>query len=82
MATCQSCGGIIGLDCFNPEECAFIAHLETKQRETKQHNVTEVQQLKAEISALVSEFCDLYDGDLNNNAVSLLLTKLRELSGD
>ena len=43
---------------------------------------TDVQQLKREIRALVSEFCDLYDGDLSNEAVSLLLTKLRELSRD
>ena len=35
---------------------------------------------KKEICALVAEFCDLYDGDLSNEAVSLLLTKLRELS--
>lgn len=24
MATCPSCGGIIGRDCFNPVECAQI----------------------------------------------------------
>lgn len=24
MATCPSCGGIIGRDCFNPQECAWI----------------------------------------------------------
>lgn len=24
MAICQSCGGIIGRDCFNPYECARI----------------------------------------------------------
>lgn len=41
---------------------------------------TNTQQLQAEIRALVAEFCDLYDGDLSNEAVSLLLTKLRELS--
>lgn len=25
MATCQSCGGVIGRDCFNPQECQWIA---------------------------------------------------------
>lgn len=24
MSTCQSCGGVIGRDCFNPQECAWI----------------------------------------------------------
>jgi len=24
--TCNSCGGVIGRDCFNPQECAAIAH--------------------------------------------------------
>lgn len=24
MKTCPSCGGIIGLECFNPDECAEI----------------------------------------------------------
>lgn len=24
MSTCPSCGGIIGRDCFNPQECAWI----------------------------------------------------------
>lgn len=23
--TCPSCGGILGRECFNPEECAWIA---------------------------------------------------------
>ncbi len=24
MSVCHSCGGIIGRDCFNPQECAWI----------------------------------------------------------
>ena len=24
MSTCPSCGGILGRDCFNPQECAWI----------------------------------------------------------
>lgn len=45
--------------------------------ESAQHSL---QQLKAKIRALVTEFCDIYDGGLSNEAVSLLLTKMRELS--
>lgn len=29
---CQSCGGVIGRDCFNPDECAWIT--ESMQRES------------------------------------------------
>jgi hypothetical protein len=42
--------------------------------------INSIQQLQAKIRAIVSEFCDFYDGDLSNDDVSLLLTKLRELS--
>lgn len=37
-------------------------------------------QIKTQIDALIEEFCELYDGDLSNEAVSLLLTELRKLS--
>ncbi len=41
MKTCPSCGGIIGQDCFNPEECAWIA-----QQQTNIHNIKLQRQLK------------------------------------
>lgn len=50
MATCQSCGGVIGRDCFNPEECAWIGHQQEmaaqQKAEEAQHSL---QQLKAAI---------------------------------
>jgi len=39
-----------------------------------------VQHLQAEIRALHDEFRELYDGDFGGEAVSLLLTKMLELS--
>lgn len=39
-----------------------------------------LQQLQAEIRALHDEFRELYDGDFSGEAVSLLLTKMFELS--
>ena len=55
MATCQSCGGIIGRDCFNPEECAWITQQQANQCEAARYNAEEahhsLQQLKAEIAA-------------------------------
>lgn len=32
MSVCQSCGGIIGRDCFNPQECAEITHAMNQQQ--------------------------------------------------
>jgi len=55
-------------------DCVFAPQ---NNAESPSHSL---QQLQAEIRALVEEFCDLYDGDLSNDAVSLLLTKLGELS--
>lgn len=31
MRTCSSCGGIIGRDCFNPIECAWITQSMNEQ---------------------------------------------------
>ena len=38
MRHCDSCGGVIGQDCFNPAECAYItAQIEhNKQHELEQ----------------------------------------------
>jgi len=47
-----------------------------KKAEEEYHTL---QQLQTKIRALVEEFCNLYDGNLNNEAVSLLLTELRKL---
>lgn len=57
--------------CDGPPPCALKSVVE---------NFHSLQQLKAEISALVMEFRELYDGDFSGEAVSLLLTKLHELS--
>jgi hypothetical protein len=36
--------------------------------------------IRKEIDSLIREFCDLYDGDLSNDALALFLTELRKLS--
>lgn len=36
MAICDSCGGVIGQDCFNPEECAWIGQ---QQEQDRQRNI-------------------------------------------
>jgi hypothetical protein len=37
MAICNSCGGVIGRDCFNPEECAWIS-LQQQQEQDKMND--------------------------------------------
>lgn len=32
MSICQSCGGVIGRDCFNPKECAWIGEQQEQQQ--------------------------------------------------
>jgi hypothetical protein len=29
--TCSSCGGVVGRDCFNPQECAEISAMQAMQ---------------------------------------------------
>ena len=36
MSNCPSCGGVIGRDCFNPEECAYITQ-QQQYENPKQH---------------------------------------------
>ena len=51
MSTCQSCGGIIGRDCFNPRECAEITAQQAFQSQQLQ---TEKQQDSAIIAGLAA----------------------------
>ena len=40
MSVCRSCGGVIGRDCFNPQECEWIT--ESMQRESQQQEMRHV----------------------------------------
>jgi len=87
MSTCQSCGGIIGRDCFNPEECAWITQQQANQCEAAQYNAEEahhsLQQLKAEIAAIATEFDTLGPGSCGGEHLKSfysLVIKLRQLS--
>ena len=35
MKICNSCGGVIGRDCFNPSECEWIRHQQEMERQRK-----------------------------------------------
>jgi hypothetical protein len=40
MSTCRACGGVIGRDCFNPQECEWIT--ESMQRESEQQGMRDI----------------------------------------
>jgi len=55
--TCQSCGGIIGRDCFNPQECAWIGQQQEQAREQEQgrgleYALAQIEELKTVIESL------------------------------
>jgi hypothetical protein len=35
MATCHGCGGVIGRDCFNPQECEMITRSMAAEYQTQ-----------------------------------------------
>lgn len=39
MSTCPHCGGLLGRDCFNPQECGEIAHAEQMRIEHERDNL-------------------------------------------
>ncbi len=45
MNLCPSCGGVLGRDCFNPQECALISQQQIEQIPQWQQ---EIQDLRAE----------------------------------
>jgi hypothetical protein len=81
MAICPSCEGVIGRDCFNPEECMWITRQQASSAEAAQQNEEELrhilQQLKAEIAAIGDAIEGNY-GDID--FVREQATKLRQLS--
>ena len=66
--------------CLN-DECSSTRPYKRKDKEYKRKlkDKEYKRKIKKEINALMAEFQDLYSGDLSGEAVSLLLTKLREL---
>ena len=83
MAICPSCEGVIGRDCFNPEECMWITQQQASSAEAAQQNAEELrhilQQLKAEIAALSNEIEHRF-GCSDIVRVLDLVNRLRQLS--
>lgn len=69
MTTCQSCGGIIGRDCFNPEECMAITR-DMADRYQQQHDAAgRLDQCEAALDQCRAEIQFLSDRIERMNAV-------------
>lgn len=56
--TCQACGGLIGRDCFNPEECMAITRDMADRYRDQEHRI---HQLESEIEYLKSRLAETED---------------------
>lgn len=54
MSTCQSCGGLVGRDCYNPSECAWISQ-RMQEEEQRQYYAEPLDQMTDERDALKAE---------------------------
>ena len=52
MSTCNSCGGVVGKDCFNPQECAWITQ---QMAADQQHQSEQITKLQTENKRLTEE---------------------------
>lgn len=56
---CQSCGGVVGRDCFNPEECMSILRAQASYGEQASQSVRSIadvnESLRGELVKLIEE---------------------------
>ena len=52
MSMCQSCGGVIGRDCFNPQECMEITRQQAVAFESQGDIRGELEYLRARVKEL------------------------------
>lgn len=68
---CNSCGGVINRDCWNPQECAEIT-AQMRNDEAKMYGQELIDGIRLEVSALQSE----------NTAMRETIKRLAEIVGD
>lgn len=85
MSTCQSCGGVIGRDCFNPDECAWITQQQANQSEANHYALQEVQNelecLKKDIISFIEQAIGEIEGGTFSDAINPLTLALNRLKG-
>jgi hypothetical protein len=60
MSTCPGCGGVVGRDCFNPQECMWITQQQANQAEyyyQREHEAqNSLQQAKGKIMWILRQW--------------------------
>lgn len=60
MSTCNGCGGVVGRDCFNPQECEWISHdMQQRTQYSVEQMVDKIRSLWAEVGRLKSQVAAL-----------------------
>lgn len=68
MAICNGCGGVIGRDCFNPQECEWITQDQERHRHEQhelesQHLEHRVDELERKLQAVDNLLSTMMDND-------------------
>jgi hypothetical protein len=64
MATCNGCGGIIGRDCFNPQECEWISRSMEIDHAVKQEKDRQYREIEKQQNDWLNNRYNSYPGDL------------------
>ena len=76
MAICNGCGGIIGRDCFNPQECEWI----TQQQANQSYQLSdEIQHIKGNVYAIANRLKKTM-GSINSSVADDIINDLLNLS--
>lgn len=61
---CPSCGGVVGLDCFNVAECAAISHdMAMRESQKLDRNTQTIQQLMQRLDEMEARVDRLESGE-------------------
>ena len=85
MSICQSCGGVIGVDCFNPSECMDITRQMVNQYEQQQNYNQSLEQSLILSLQLIDELVNCINNLEINNSVSELnsvLIKIKQFKNE
>lgn len=73
MSTCNGCGGVVGRDCFNPQECEWISHQQEARHMAEQY-APDTQELEQRMDALEHKVSGIEVG-INRLITELLSNK-------
>jgi hypothetical protein len=72
MSTCRACGGVLGRDCFNEQDCLMILHSQQQQAfnpqeiEIRDQHITVLERRVTELEKALREISQLDPSDTKN----------------